>query len=351
MKTESATSARTIQIDTNLSEKIPASIGSIKMDGATMSVKQAQRKPELVKSLNSQDKTPAENVRNIRSEPARSVLSMQENEKKFAPRAFAVEVSSLVVPTEAYERFGEKTPPIFLKETPVSIVVSTYANCINWFIVGPMSLDGQKFRDEVYLCASRANSESERGCGNYYRGTNDLHVKRQHADAFEAMYNHNHYPQGGVNGSDFDAGTFPADVSPEEFREHLTSFLKFDAELHDGIPRFISKCKVDEICELFSEAYHNPHIVDNSGSRAYNEKDIEELALYGDVEKPCKSTGRSENTRGIHADKADERQPIEYSKEEYKYVLESRIKGREHLEDLKLAEKKMAVLSELKARV
>ncbi|MFY2508789.1 BspA family leucine-rich repeat surface protein [Vibrio pectenicida] len=282
------------------------------------------------------------NIMNM-SEIQRSVLG-EENKKlsdeRGSPRAFAVEVARLDAPTEAYERFGDKIPPIFEKNTPVSVVVATYANSINWLVMGPMQVDGQKFRDEVYVCASKANSLSVRGCGKYYRGTNSTHTKRLHSDAFESMYNHNHYPQGGMNGNNFESTSLPPDVTPAEFKKHLTEFLYFDKEIHDGIPRFLSSCKVDEASEQFECAYYNPDLVDNSGARLYDGEDIKELVLNQHIEQPCKSSEHQDNTRGIASERADDRQPIEYSTKEYQYVLDFRKKGKDHMQMIEHAEKK-----------
>lgn len=48
------------------------------------------------------------------------------------------------------------------------------------------------------------------------------------------MYSHNHYPLGGNNGKDFDSVTFPNDVTPDEFKQHMLNFANYDALMHDG---------------------------------------------------------------------------------------------------------------------
>ncbi|WP_181252011.1 hypothetical protein, partial [Yersinia pseudotuberculosis] len=66
----------------------------------------------------------------------------------------------------------------------------------------------------------------------------------------------------------------------------------------------------------------------------YNEQDICELKENAAQEQPCRSPDNiSLNTRGIASEKANERQPYEYSKKEYEYVLQFRAQGEIHLKN------------------
>ncbi|AJJ04689.1 hypothetical protein BZ21_1016 [Yersinia pseudotuberculosis] len=269
-----------------------------------------------------------------------SVSNMPENvisNKDITPsnihgRTFAIEVSSLYAPTEIYERFGEKTPPHIDRYTQVCVAVATSGNSINWFVLGEMNKDGQHFRDEIYACASNAHNSVDRGCGKYYRGTNAVHVKRLHNDPFESMYSHNHYPLGGNNGKDFDSVTFPNDVTPDEFKQHMLNFANYDALMHDGHARFCDLTTAKKIVDVFTSEYEKGISIKKKVE--YNEQDICELKENAAQEQPCRSPDNiSLNTRGIASEKANERQPYEYSKKEYEYVLQFRAQGEIHLKN------------------
>ncbi len=249
--------------------------------------------------------------------------------------SFAIEVVTLMAPTEIYQQLGENTPEGFDKEAQVFVVVATHKNSINWLVLGEMNKDSQAFRDEIYTCASQAHNTLDRGCGKYYRGTNSVHVKRLHSDPFESMYNHNHYPLGGIKGIDFEATTFPEDVTPEEFKKHLVAFSEADAKMHNGAPRFLTKTNAYRIAEVFRKNYEeNKSQVElqpahSNSNREYTEEDLEELRLHQHEEQPCKAPDNAaHNTRGIGSERADERQPPEYSQPEYEYVLKFREEGK-----------------------
>ncbi len=306
---------------------------------------------------------------------------------------FAIEVVTLMAPTEIYDQLGPDTPEGWDKETRVFVVVATYRNTINWLVLGEMNKDSQKFRDEIYVCASRAHNTLERGCGKYYRGTNSVHVKRLHSDPFESMYNHNHYPLGGLKGADFDARTFPDDVTPEEFTQHVLAFAKADKEMHGGIPRFLTEFDARRIAEEFRKNHvkelaaqkkaaeelakeqkttmklaeptiksidepttgsepstSDEPVVSSSisipvtpittstpsvpATREYTLEDIEELKTHQHEEQPCKAPEGVANTRGIGSERADERQPPEYDRKDYEYVKEFRAKGQKLIKDV-----------------
>lgn len=254
--------------------------------------------------------------------------------------SFAIEVTTLMAPTEIYEQLGDQTPQGWDKETRVFVVVATYRNTINWLVLGEMNKDSQKFRDEIYLCASRAHNTLERGCGKYYRGTNSVHVKRLHSDPFESMYNHNHYPLGGLKGADFDAQTTPMDVTPDEFRQHILAFAQADKEMHAGVPRFLSAYDANRIAAEFRKNYEKEIAAIDKGKdeqdsgREYTKEDLEELKLHQHEEQPCKAPEGVANTRGIGSERADERQPPEYDRKDYEYVKEFREKGKKLLQNV-----------------
>jgi hypothetical protein len=243
---------------------------------------------------------------------------------------FAIEVAQLEAPTEMYDRLGEDTPPGEAKTTEVFVVVSTYRNVINWFVLGQMNEDAQSFRDEIYTCACKAHNTLERGCAGYYRGTNSVHVKRHHADAFEAMYNHNHYPLGNAKGADFDPASFPAPIQPDEFRQHIMAFAEEDAKMHDGKPRFLTIEKAARIADEFDKNYQleiKQKVPLDPQQRSYSDDDIKELRDFGNAEQPCKPLQPILGTRGINAEIADTRQPPELENKHYGYVWQSRSHG------------------------
>lgn len=239
---------------------------------------------------------------------------------------FAIEVTHLEAPTEIYDKLGEYVPKEHPKSTEVFVVVATYRNVINWFILGNMNYDAQSFRDEIYTCAALAHNTLERGCGKYYRGTNAVHVKRQHADAFEAVYNHNHYPLGGPQGANVDPTAFPDPVSPEEFKQHMLAFATEDAKMHGGTPRFLTTLKALKIAAAFEAnclLEKEQNLPPDPQAREYDSDDREELRVFGIQEQPCKSESSSGTPviRGIDANKADQRQPKEYSHNSYQSVV------------------------------
>ncbi|HHT8828264.1 TPA: hypothetical protein ACT48M_003744 [Yersinia enterocolitica] len=262
-----------------------------------------------------------------------SIISLKTtSSENIHGRTFAIEVASLYAPTEIYERFGEKTPSHIDTHTQVCVAVATSGNSINWFVIGEMNKDGQRFRDEIYKCAANAHNSVDRGCGKYYRGTNAVHVKRLHNDPFESMYSHNHYPLGGNNGEDFDSTSFPNDVTPDEFKYHMLNFSNYDALMHDGVAKFCDLTTARKIIDEFHKEYKKGTSIKIRDD--YDEEDMRELRDNSAQEKPCKSPeNTSLNTRGIASEKANERQPKEYSKKEYEYVIKFRSQGEKNLKD------------------
>lgn len=271
-------------------------------------------------------------IENISTPPESMISVKNTTPENIHGRTFSMEVAFLYAPTEIYERFGEKTPTYIDTHTQVCVAVATSGNSINWFVIGEMNKDGQQFRDEIYKCAANAHNSVDRGCGKYYRGTNAVHVKRLHNDPFESMYSHNHYPLGGNNGEDFDSTSFPNDVTPDEFRDHMLNFSNHDALMHNGTAKFCDLTTAKEIINEFSKEYEKGTSVKNRDE--YDEDDIRELQENSAQEKPCKTPeNTSLNTRGIASEKANERQPKQYATKEYEYVIKFRAQGERNLKD------------------
>ena len=260
--------------------------------------------------------------------------------------AFAREVKSMWAPTAMYERLKDKTPEHCEKHTEVSINVATHRNNITWFVMDEApKISSQAFRDEIYTCASNAHATLERGCAQYYRGTNAVHTIQSHSDAAEAVYHHNHYTLGGPNGSDVEAGKFPDDVRPDEFRQHLITFAKFDAQMHTGTPRFLDEIGAEKIANQFEESYHNKDGKNSNykiETRKYTDEDIAELKKNQGLAQPCKPSNSppSVNISSIGSEMAEERQPPEYARSEYRHVKKYKAEKDAYIDSINKEEKK-----------
>lgn len=226
---------------------------------------------------------------------------------------------SYQAPTQAYqdylddvEKYGDIFGP-FKGDmyTPASLYLSVTRQSITWSMVAPLKHDytSQKWRNEVYGTAGLAHREISEGCVGYYRGTNSLHVKRQHQTANEAAHNHNHY-------------RFNTDVTPELFAQHLRNFVKHDkASTHNGsslcgVPKFLTSMDAERIIEAYTPCYQEEvrtglkKELESDPYYQYTREDTEELREGLVIEGTCRdmSKGLDHTMVGLRYDRAEERQ-------------------------------------------
>ena len=208
------------------------------------------------------------------------------------------------------------------KTTTAGLVLSVTRETINWSIEAPVDQDytSQKWRNEVYGTAGKAQRAIPVGCVGYYRGTNSLHVKRQHQTIDEAAHNHNHY-------------RFEQEVTPELFEQHVMNFVEFDKESdHNGTSKkgeskFLSEESAKIIIEAFRICYDDEHSLEEKNANykrnqtpeqeflkdhfySYTEKDKLELEQGKKIEGQCRdmTKGLSYTMAGLFAEIADQRQ-------------------------------------------
>ncbi|HHF7344242.1 TPA: hypothetical protein ACPSKB_000644 [Legionella feeleii] len=222
-------------------------------------------------------------------------------------------------PTQAYqdylddvEKYGNIFGP-FKGDmyTPARLYLSVTRQSITWSMVAPLEHDytSQKWRNEVYSTAGLGHREISEGCVGYYRGTNSLHVKRQHQTANEAAHNHNHY-------------RFNTDVTPELLAQHLRNFVKHDkASTHNGsslsgVPKFLTSIDAERIIEAYTLCYQEEvrtglkKELEDDPYYQYTKEDRDELREGLEIEGTCRDMSKSlEHTMvGLRYDRAEERQ-------------------------------------------
>lgn len=224
-----------------------------------------------------------------------------------------------MAPTQAYQDYLDdvkKHGDIFgpftgVKHTEANLYISVTRQTISWSIVAPLEHDytSQQWRNEVYGTAAVGHREISEGCVGYYRGTNSLHVKRQHQTANEAAHNHNHY-------------RFNGDVTPELFAQHLRNFVKHDkSSTHNGsskvgVPKFLTSADAEEIISAYTLCYQEEVRTGlkkeylNDSYYKYTREDIEELDEGLKIEGACRDMSKSEahTMAGLHYDRAELRQ-------------------------------------------
>lgn len=197
------------------------------------------------------------------------------------------------------------------KYTYVGLVLTVTRESINWFIEDDLEHDfsSQKWRDEVYGTAALAQRDTKTGCVGYYRGTNSLHVKRQHQTIEEATHNHNHY-------------RFETEVTPELFASHILNFVKFDQEsTHNGTSKvgeskFLTMNDALYMINAFKLCYEEENksgISENFKSDPFYEftqKDKDELEWGKQHEGECRDLKKDMTftMAGLFFNKAEERQ-------------------------------------------
>lgn len=220
-------------------------------------------------------------------------------------------------PTQEYQnylddvaRYGNIFGPYTgVKYTEANLFISVSRETIGWFIAAPLEEDytSQQWRNEVYGTA--ADAHREMGCVGYYRGTNSLHIRRQHQTAEEAAHNHNHY-------------RFETEVTPELFAQHIRNFVKYDkASTHNdsslpGSSKFLTAEAADIIIETFTECYKEEKRTGLDKEYAtdpyyqYTREDLLELEEGRKIEGSCRdmSKGREHTMSGLRYDRAEERQ-------------------------------------------
>ncbi|WP_019216628.1 hypothetical protein, partial [Legionella tunisiensis] len=234
-----------------------------------------------------------------------------------------------IAPTQAYQDYLDDVdhygnifgPYTGVKYTEVNLFISVSRETIGWFIAAPLEHDytSQQWRNEVYGTA--ADAHREMGCVGYYRGTNSLHIRRQHQTAEEAAHNHNHY-------------RFESEVTPELFAQHIRNFVKYDKlSTHNdssmiGLSKFLTKDDAEMIIEAFTQCYITEKRTGLDKEYAqdpyyqYTREDLLELEEGRKIEGSCRdmSKGREHTMSGLRYDRAEERQHTDTPSS----VLESR---------------------------
>jgi hypothetical protein len=151
---------------------------------------------------------------------------------------------------EEYPQYKDESLPNGVEQGNIlaGVFVTVHSNAITWFSAAPMYLDAQSFRDEIYFLAAEAQKSVSGGCGAYYRGTNSYHTKAHHHEAFESMYNHNHYI---VDGD--------LEVSPEHFEQHIMAFHKADEKKHAGKAKFLPYHQAVQLCAEYKQNWEQRH--------------------------------------------------------------------------------------------
>lgn len=230
------------------------------------------------------------------------------------------------------EKYGKNKVREFEGEkfTPANIFLTVTRETITWFISQTLDLDftSQQWRNQLYSTAAKAHRKTDSGCVRYYRGTNSLHVKRQHITIEEASHNHNHY-------------RFNNEVTPCMLEAHLTNFVEIDmcstygGSSKKGEPKFLDKEQKDDIVAAFASCYEEEHKKSiytglsrhdefvESPYLKYTDEDIKELEQGVRLEGGCRDLAQKTSLTmlGIHAYKADQRQHCATSQK----VIERRV--------------------------
>ena len=219
---------------------------------------------------------------------------------------FRIDIGNFKAETQAWEdaKFHKDYPDKYMD---ASVVLSVTRETINWAINAPMDDTSQRWRDEIYATAAKAHRAAG-GCVGYYRGTNSLHVKRQHINIEEAAFNHNHY-------------RFEEEVTPEMFARHVWNFVKYDIEsTHNGSSevgqsKYLNVVDAGYIIQAFRSFYAQQDRVakadfEQSDYFKYTELDKEELSQGLEIEGACHEDSKplEHSIAGLATDIADQRQ-------------------------------------------
>lgn len=170
----------------------------------------------------------------------------------------------------------------------VKVALQVKGGSLTWYFLAPNAMDQypQEFRDRLFFPAVECHKQVEHGCGQYYRGSNAIHIKLMHDDESESNNNHNHYRlQTGM------------EYTPVEFNQHLQAFKTLEDKTI--CEQFFSEGEIDRLCEKFQQFHETwtkkvddePSLQEQYAAQPSQQlilEDFLELLKYGMQQGPCR---------------------------------------------------------------